>query len=74
MLLVKYSLSTTSQPKLQPSHAPCFLVLQTYSSGVLSVVRLTGQHPTNVALSDDEKTGYVTMQKRGAIERFSTVR
>lgn len=49
------------------------VVLKVSPAGdVLSIVHLKGQHPTNIALSDDEKTGYVTMQKRGAIERFST--
>lgn len=37
---------------------------------ILSTIQLNGQHPTNIALSADGKSGYVTMQKRGAIEKF----
>ncbi|WP_043319188.1 SMP-30/gluconolactonase/LRE family protein [Microbulbifer sp. HZ11] len=38
---------------------------------ILATIRLKGQHPTNIALSADGSIGYVTMQKRGAIEYFS---
>lgn len=49
------------------------VVIQVSPAGeVLSTIHLKGQHPTNIALSADGGTGYVTMQKRGAIEQFST--
>ncbi|WP_299595394.1 SMP-30/gluconolactonase/LRE family protein [uncultured Microbulbifer sp.] len=41
---------------------------------VLATIRLKGQHPTNIALSADGSTGYVTMQQRGAIEYFAIPR
>ncbi|MCQ3828490.1 SMP-30/gluconolactonase/LRE family protein [Microbulbifer elongatus] len=44
------------------------------AGGILATIRLKGQHPTNIALSADGSTGYVTMQKRGAIEHFSIPR
>lgn len=49
------------------------VVLKVSPAGeVISSIRLTGQHPTNIALGTDGRTGYVTMQTRGAIEQFST--
>ena len=39
---------------------------------LISTIRLKGQHPTNIALSGDGQSGYVTMQKRGTIEKFTT--
>lgn len=49
------------------------VVLKVSAEGeVLRTIHLQGQHPTNIALSDDGKRGFVTMQKRGAIERFAT--
>ncbi|MGB0834972.1 MAG: SMP-30/gluconolactonase/LRE family protein [Psychrobium sp.] len=58
------------------------LYIARYGKGVIAVVsptgkllremKLTGQHPTNVAFGgEDGKTVFVTMQKRGAIEYFS---
>ncbi|MFV8781376.1 SMP-30/gluconolactonase/LRE family protein [Microbulbifer sp. SA54] len=39
---------------------------------VLRTIHLQGQHPTNIAFSLDGRSAFVTMQKRGAIEHFST--
>ncbi|MCK7596230.1 SMP-30/gluconolactonase/LRE family protein [Microbulbifer sp. CAU 1566] len=51
------------------------VVLKVSPAGeVLSTIQLSGQHPTNIALSTDSGTGYVTMQQRGAIEQFSVER
>ncbi|WP_236250575.1 SMP-30/gluconolactonase/LRE family protein [Microbulbifer sp. ALW1] len=51
------------------------VVLKVSPAGeVLSTIQLSGQHPTNIALSTDGGTGYVTMQQRGAIEQFSVER
>jgi sugar lactone lactonase YvrE len=57
------------------------LYIARYGKGVIAIVspqgkllrevKLTGQFPTNVAFGgDDGKTVFVTMQKRGAIEKF----
>jgi len=48
------------------------VVLKVSPAGkILTTVHLTGKHPTNIALSPDGQSGFVTMQKRGAIERFT---
>lgn len=59
------------------------LFIARYGKGVIAVVSpagkllreiaLKGKHPTNVAFGGEKgKTVFVTMQKRGAIERFET--
>ena len=48
------------------------VVLKVSPAGeVLATVPLQGRYPTNIALSADGESGFVTMQQRGAIERFS---
>ncbi|MFD1215692.1 SMP-30/gluconolactonase/LRE family protein [Microbulbifer celer] len=47
------------------------VVLKVSPAGkILRTIQLKGQHPTNIALSADGQSAFVTMQKRGAIERF----
>ncbi|WP_105103113.1 SMP-30/gluconolactonase/LRE family protein [Microbulbifer pacificus] len=66
-------MQTDSEGNLYIARYGAGVVLKVSPAGeVLSTVHLKGQHPTNVALSSDGETGYATMQKRGAIEQFST--
>ncbi|WGL16149.1 SMP-30/gluconolactonase/LRE family protein [Microbulbifer bruguierae] len=65
-------MQTDSDGNLYVTRYGAGVVLKVSPSGeVLSTIQLKGQYPTNIALSADGKIGYVTMQKRGAIERFS---
>lgn len=66
-------MQTDVQGKLYITRYGAGVVLKVAPDGtLLRTIRLKGQHPTNIALSADGKTGFVTMQQRGAIEAFST--